>query len=373
MAQVAEKTHTVLICDDEPTTRTAIARGLARAGLSIAGVAASGAQAVVMARKTKPDVVLMDLRMPGMDGVEATQRIRELDPEIRIIVLTAHASLESATAAVRMGVSDYLIKPCAIRDIEASIRKVVSRPAITSSTPLPSTTPEVLEVLAEDDTSLFLGALLHQLSNTIVPVREIVRLAKQSENPQKHLEMIESYVSRTIETLQRLRTPLISRQLQATDLLEVISSAKEQIPIPDDIRTEVDVPEQARMVIGNPEALLDVFVNLMLNAVQAMESGGVLVVKSKVVENEWIEVRVMDTGCGIPVKQQARLFEPFFTTKEGGQGLGLWLSRELIKRLGGELVLEKSKPGEGTTFVIRLPLIAESSRDSEVIGGSDES
>jgi len=400
MALVADKSLAVLIVDDDSRMCEVLSLLLEEEGFSVVGVAYGGAEAVTKASETKPDVVLMDIRMPGMDGFEAARRIKEINPETHIIAVTAVGGAENIVMCLKLAFSGYVTKPFDVKDLMAQIRKVGSRPASTSlvseqlldklhqacisqeeqlrkqereirALQALTASVEMRETFVEDDTVLLLGALLHQLSNTIVPVREFVRLAKRSKNPQKYLEMIESGVNRANEILQRLRIPLILRQLQTTDLLDVINSAREQIPVPEDIRIEVDIPEEARMVKGNPQALLSVFVNLMLNAIQAMENGGTIVVKSQVVENEWIEIRTTDTGCGIPVETQSRLFEPFFTTKKDGQGLGLWLSKMLIKRLGGTLVLERSKPGEGSTFLIRLPLVAPSSENSEVIGGGN--
>jgi DNA-binding NarL/FixJ family response regulator len=327
--------------------------------IEVVAEADNGRTAVQLVRELSPDVVIMDVAMPDLDGIGATRQIIAEVPGVKVVALSMHSDRQFMVEMLKAGASGYLLKDRAFYLLVKALREVAAGRCYFDPS-LPKDTikayMEATETPVKDDANLFLSALLHELSNTIVPVGELVRLSKQSKNPQKYLDMIESHVNRTIQILQRLRTPLASWQLQATDLLEVVSSAREQIVVPDDIRIEFDIPEEARMLKGNPQALLGVFVNLMLNAVQAMEGGGVLVLKSEVVEDAWIEIRVIDTGCGIPVKQQTRLFEPFFTTKEGGQGLGLWLSKQLIRRFGGELVLEKSMLGEGTTFVIRLPL-----------------
>ena len=116
----------ILVVDDEPTTREAIVRGLILMDYRV-DEAASGSQALDKLSALPYDLVLLDLRMPGMDGVEVMKRVQETRPGLLVIVLTAHASLESAIVAVQSGAADYLLKPCSIRDIEAAIAHALQR------------------------------------------------------------------------------------------------------------------------------------------------------------------------------------------------------------------------------------------------------
>jgi len=114
----------VLVVDDEATTRTAIVRALSLMGYQADG-APSGSHALARLEAQGYDVMLLDLRMPDMDGVEVMARARQLRPSLVVIMFTAYATIESAIAAVRSGAADYLLKPCSIRDIEASIARAL--------------------------------------------------------------------------------------------------------------------------------------------------------------------------------------------------------------------------------------------------------
>ncbi len=126
------------------------------------------------------------------------------------------------------------------------------------------------------------------------------------------------------------------------------------------IQTERRYAEDAPLVQLDIAQMQEVFLNLILNAVEAMNGKGRLTVATETVEDgQAVRVSIADTGCGIAEDQLERVFEPFFTTKEVGKGtgLGLSISRGIVESHGGT-IWAASKPGEGTTFFIRLPAVA---------------
>ena len=113
------------------------------------------------------------------------------------------------------------------------------------------------------------------------------------------------------------------------------------------------IPSGARVWIVDAE-LQQVLMNLLVNAIQACREKGL--VRVEVEEGTTVRIRVRDNGCGIPIEDQERIFEPFVGLRTGGTGLGLFLSLNLVRRWGGEIVLS-SRPGIGSTFEIRLPSV----------------
>ncbi|MEW6291374.1 MAG: ATP-binding protein [Thermodesulfobacteriota bacterium] len=109
----------------------------------------------------------------------------------------------------------------------------------------------------------------------------------------------------------------------------------------------------------NPQQLNQVFMNLLVNAAQAIEKQGEIRIRSRE-ENGWIFIAIADTGCGVPPQNLPRIFEPFFTTKDVGKGtgLGLSISYDIIKKHGGDISVE-SEPGRGTTFNVKIPVVTE--------------
>lgn len=124
-----------------------------------------------------------------------------------------------------------------------------------------------------------------------------------------------------------------------------------------DIELELDMDEILPLVYGDPQQLKQVFLNITMNALQAMPNGGSLSISAKkTIEaaKEWVVVSVSDTGYGIPEKEMKKIFEPFYTTRKDGSGLGLFVSYGIVQRHGGDISVE-SKVGEGSKFTIKLP------------------
>jgi two-component system NtrC family sensor kinase len=118
-----------------------------------------------------------------------------------------------------------------------------------------------------------------------------------------------------------------------------------------------ELAQDLPIIASDQAQLQQVFLNLISNAIDAIGKDGRVLVKSSRAGSE-LEVKVTDTGKGIPEELQKRVFDPFFTTKETGKGtgLGLWVSYNIIEKMGGTIFV-RSKVGEGTTFTVKLPII----------------
>jgi signal transduction histidine kinase len=126
------------------------------------------------------------------------------------------------------------------------------------------------------------------------------------------------------------------------------------------IQLDISLPDVHPPVEGDPKQLSQVFLNLLLNAVEAMPQGGILAISSGVKRNpdnqkEFLQLTFKDTGHGIPEKDRPYLFDPFFTTKTGGTGLGLSIVYSIIQKHNGRIEVE-SKLGVGSSFILSLPI-----------------
>lgn len=116
----------LLLADDHRMLRETLKRSMLDEGFDVVGEASDGQEAIDLADELQPDVILMDVTMPDIDGVEATRRIVEQRPEARIVMLTMHADQDVIAAAIRAGASGYLVKDCSFEEVAATVREAIA-------------------------------------------------------------------------------------------------------------------------------------------------------------------------------------------------------------------------------------------------------
>jgi signal transduction histidine kinase len=181
-------------------------------------------------------------------------------------------------------------------------------------------------------------------------------LRGQIESIQEELDRIARIVDRLLAFAQKPRAD--SELLDANELLRSVVSFLEYQFKNAAVRVETELSSAVPAIEGNSGELKQVFLNLMINARQAMVGGGVVrLATSLSADGSWVEIRFADAGHGVPAEVRDRLFEPHVTTRadEGGSGLGLSVSREIVEKMSGTLELESTSPA-GSTFLIRLPV-----------------
>ena len=215
------------------------------------------------------------------------------------------------------------------------------------------------------------GGIFHNLNNLFTALLGRSRLLLHSLESERAtpalladgLQVIARTVTRGSEMLQRLRGLTREQAEQPVTRVDVNGLVREVVSLTDplireaqgrsatiEVRQELD---EVPPVVGRPSELVEVLINLIINAIEVMPAGGVLTLKTAL-EGATVLIQVKDTGTGIPAAVKAQLFAPFFTTKAQGTGLGLSVSREIARRHGGSLAVE-SREGEGTCFTVRLP------------------
>jgi signal transduction histidine kinase len=240
------------------------------------------------------------------------------------------------------------------------------------------------EKMKERDRLAALGemaaGLAHEIRNPLSSIKGAVQYLDPKSVPEGEGEFLEVIV----EEVNRLNTvvtqfleyarPLRSA-FQATNMNDVLTKTMKLLSgheLPANIEVKLDLEPDLPTVNCDADQLKQVFINLALNAVQAMPKGGTLTVTTrKPRSNEWhlrddaprsladqVEIRISDTGEGIPDEVRSRIFIPFYTTKKKGTGLGLAICQRIVKNHGGTIEVE-SKPGDGTRFILRLPTNAD--------------
>ncbi|HMP74812.1 MAG TPA: hybrid sensor histidine kinase/response regulator [Kiritimatiellia bacterium] len=379
----------VLVIDDEVGPRESL-RILLKNDYQVF-CADSVNRGVEMLREVRPDVVVMDIRMPGKSGIEGLREIRALDPLIAVIMLTGYGALETAQEALRLGASDYIKKPFDTKEMMEIIRTNVRRTALNrkragTERDLQELNSRLTSELAKKDRMASLGQasaeLVHDLRNPLTVVLGYVQIlsedlqkARQTqsgtfESSSEYISMIERNIERCralIETWQDLgkanRPP--ARPLSPANVLREVVDAQRALAAARHADIKLEVSDPAVQIAGDAVQLGRALQNIIGNALDALRPQGGCIVIAAGVHEQGYRIVVRDNGVGIPAENLPYLFEAYFTTKTSnkGTGLGLFITRRIIEDHKGTIAVE-SRMGEGTEMTIRLPLWSEAQGSS---------
>lgn len=229
------------------------------------------------------------------------------------------------------------------------------------------------EQLAQSDRLAALGRLVagvaHEIRNPLGIMKTTLQVMREEfghqEELHEYLQVLQEQVERQNQTIQEFLAyakpapPLIQPLQINSVLMSVLSLAGPYIQR-QQVRVDTALSQDLPLVAGDGEKLKQVFLNLILNAVEAMPDGGLLRVRT-CRRQDRVLVELADTGPGIAGEELGRIFEPFYTTKADGMGLGLALAYRMVEQQKGEIEVS-STPGQGTVFTVKLPL-AEKGED----------
>ena len=373
----------ILIVDDEAANVRLLERLLQREGYTALRSTTDARQVLPLYADVRPDLILLDLAMPYMDGFQILERI---NPSIRsqvflpILVLTADITPETKRRALESGAKDFLTKPFDPIEVILRIRNLLETRLLhlelaRQNESLEQTVRERSERLLQTEKVATMGGLLagvaHELNNPLTVVigqAHLLRHAAKDSDLERRAQRIHSAAERCVRivrnflALARQRTP----ERGEVRLNDVVQQAIELLAY--ELRTGgIEVvfnrAEDLPTLWADAHRLHQVLVNLIVNAGHAMRdipSARRITLTTRFErDHARVHLEVGDTGPGVPSEIQARIFEPFFTTKPSGQGTGLGLSlcQGIIEEHGGTIRVE-SASGRGATFLIELPVVA---------------
>ncbi len=392
----------ILIVDDDPLIVSATQRLLEKAGYEIF-TAATGSEALQAAIQYLPDLILLDINMPDMDGFEAC-RLLKSDPRLIgifiVIISSTYTDSESQAHGLDLGADGYIARPVSNRELLARVQAMlrirkaeleIRRLNAELEARVEERTRELRqaqEKLVRQERLAVLGQLAgsvgHELRNPLAVINNAIyylKLVLPQADPkiQEYLRTIESEVRTADKIINDLldfaRIKAVERE--AIPAAELLRRVLERYPAPQNVRLTLDLPPDLPPLWVDPRQIEQVLGNLVLNAYQAMPEGGELTVSSdqlsvfseqspntehrtpntehrSLTTEHWLLITVRDSGVGIPPENMDKLFEPLFTTKPRGIGLGLAVSKRLTEANGGRIQVQ-SKPGKGTAFTLVLP------------------
>ena len=363
----------VLAVDDTATNRQILQVFLRKLGFVVV-VAEDGAQGVAAYEREAPDIVIMDVMMPVMDGYEVLAVLRER-PDwhlLPVVVISALNDVESVVRCISLGATDYLFKPINQTLLKARVGASLARKRAQDAE---RSTMLALEA-AQRAKSEYVSLISHELNNPITAIRGYADLLLKHLGTKLDESQTESLTA--ISALSKLMGELLH---DLSDLSRIEAGHLKLEPAVVSLNTVVETSILAvqshiltkgqRLTItlapGLPPLWADgvrmvqLLTNLLSNANKYTPPGGTITIRAHQIDAATIEVQVCDTGIGIHAEDQQRIFERFFRASdpaarsERGTGLGLHITQLLVEAHGGKIWFE-SQPGVGTTFHVTLPV-----------------
>jgi len=356
---------TILVVDDNASGLYAKRRLLEKAGFQVIE-AKTGLVALQIALAERPDLALLDIKLPDIDGFEVCRRLRSNSATASMAIVHITASFERPEDHVRgleAGADTFLLAPTDPSILIATARALIRMRRAENA-------------LRESDRRKdeFLAVLAHELRNPLAPLRNSLQILERQPNHSPTGDMALQIMNRQIAQMVRLIDDLleISRinenklelRLENTSLAEIVASAVETC------RTAIEgaghqlklsLPDEAVPIYGDVVRLAQVVGNLISNSTKYMNPGGNIEIIGTV-DDRWVEIEVADTGFGISDEDMPHIFEMFAQSRRsagsqaGGLGIGLALVRRLVEMHGGTVRAHSAGLGSGSRFVVRLPV-----------------
>jgi CheY-like chemotaxis protein len=387
-----------LVIDDEPVSASAVEISLAAAGQDNVRIVNDPCEAVEVYREYRPDIILLDISMPVMDGFDVLDQLRMLmppDDHLPVIVITADPMEATRRRALAAGASDFLTKPFGSTELRLRVRNLLetrflqlglreqNRRLDERVTERTQELEAALEELRQTQRqairqerlhafSEMAGGVVHDFNNVLMILMSLADLIAREAPPPPESDIgnyattMQSVLQEAVQMIARLHYFCRPRHdddlFMPTDLKKLVEDAV-NLAKPKwhtdaraggrEIRLSLSLA-RIDLFPCNVSEMREALFHLILNAVDAMPQGGTLSLALKKVE-DGIELSVTDTGIGMTEEVRARCMDPFYSTKaEPGAGLGLAMVHGIIRRHAGELDVT-SQLGAGSTFRIFLP------------------
>ena len=353
---MTERKSKILIVDDAIDTVELLRKRFHSEGYDTSE-AYDGEEALKRVDEYNPDLIVLDVMMPKIDGYEVCRRLKndENKKYIPILMLTAKGGVESKVKGLEIGADDYLAKPFDYKELSARVKSLLTIKASR-------------EKLLEEEKSVALEKMMdevaHEVRNPLVSIggfakRVYDRLPENDPN-KKYLEMIMDEVSKLenmVKLLIELKTMAVcySECADVNDIIMEVLSIHEEELAEKGIIVKTELMDGPPCISGDREQLKVAISNLVKNSIEAMlQSPKILRITTSTVDGRMV-IDIFDTGKGIPKDKLKNIFHPFYTSKIYGPGLGLTFTLKIVQQHGGTISAE-SEPGKGTTFTIRLPI-----------------
>lgn len=378
--QIALRQVNILVIDDEPGIRQGCRRALAPYGYKVE-TAENGEIGLSKVRSGHFDLVLLDIMMPGISGIDLISLIHEHDPEIVCVIITGYATVELAVRAIKQGAYDFLTKPFSTDDLLLVVNQGLERRQLSLEAKRLQTIEIEAQRLAEEKARLeeldrakvaFIRLVTHELqaplsaiityldlilSGYISPEQEREYLGKSLERAKEQLALINDLLE--FGKLKEVKTFGKQERLRVENVLRNVLQELEPQATEKGLNLIVEIAPDLAPVFIAADQMKSVWTNLISNAIKYTPSQGSISIRLNQ-DDSHIVGEVADTGIGIPEDARESLFSEFFRARNAkelnipGTGLGLAIVKQIVEKAGGEISVE-SEVGKGSKFTFFLP------------------
>lgn len=368
---------TILMVDDNPANIKLLADMLTSRGYKVQQ-ATNGLDALDIARATPPDIILLDIFMPHVDGYEVCRRLKvdERTQDIPVIFISALTDVDNIVRGFDVGGSDYITKPFKFKEVLARIANMLmlvhQRRQIELLREQERQNFEALDAMKNE----FISMATHDLRNPLNVILGYLRVVQQLDVAEKDAPLLREAtenITLSVEKMRTLvtdildlaqiktgldldRTPISLNSFLTTSLKGLHMVARDK-----GVRLDYTVPEEDAFVLLDIKRMSRVIDNLVSNAIKYTPQGGQVLVSAQK-QNSSAAINVTDNGLGIPENDLPHVFDAFYridrgeVQREEGSGLGLSIVKTIVEQHGGTIEV-KSAEGQGSTFIVLLPLV----------------
>jgi len=367
----------VLIVDDEPGIRSGINRILQNHSVGYPFMeedfefdlmeAETGEQAIDIIENDKIDIVLLDNKLPGIDGIEVLEYMNKKGYDAQVMMITSYASLDLAVKATNNGAYNFVPKPFTPQELKAAMENITKHLFLKRMT-------RKLQEEGKEVRFQFLSVLSHELKSPINAIEGYLRIM-QDRQVGNEIASYKMMIDRSIERIAGMRTLIMdlldltriesgvkTRNIKKVDLVEVIRIAKATMePIAIQRNVQVNFEAESSVYLTSVSNELEIIMNnLISNAIKYNKEGGEVIVSLKEKDSKVI-ITVEDTGIGMSEDEVSKLFQEFVRIKNSktknitGSGLGLSIAHKMVQLNHGDIKVE-STPDVGSKFIVSLPI-----------------
>lgn len=366
----------VLLVDDEPDIRDTLQLALEDSGHKVL-LAENGQQALGLFMEKHPPIVITDIKMPGMDGIELLQQIKRTSPDTEVVMITGHGDMDLAIRSLKYEAADFIVKPIDVSGLEIALKRVGDR--ILMRQKLAAYTTNLEQLLKEkselqdhlSSLGLMIGSISHGIKGLLTGLDGGMYLLESGlarQNPDKINEGWET-VKVMVERIRKMVMDILfyakKRDLQwenvdAADFAKEVARMAAAKAHTSAIAFTSEIDETAGECRIDPGYVHAALMNIIENAIDACRKRAGRtdhVIHFSVSSLDgWLKFSVNDTGIGMDPETQSKLFTVFFSSKgRKGTGLGLFIAHQIVEQHGGRIEVSSS-PGRGSRFTILLPL-----------------